>query len=95
VPHFTEELWQALGNTASVLLEQWPSYLDEAFEKDELVIVVQVNGKLRSKFFVATDASQETIKERALADERVQKFTDGKKIRKVIYVKDKLVNIVV
>jgi leucyl-tRNA synthetase len=95
VPHFTEELWQALGNTASVLLEQWPSYLDEAFEKDELVIVVQVNGKLRNKFFVATDASQETIKERALADERVQKFTDGKKIRKVIYVKDKLVNIVV
>jgi leucyl-tRNA synthetase len=57
--------------------------------------VIQVNGKLRSKFSVATDADEETIKEIALADERVMKFIDGRAIKKVIYVKEKLVNIVV
>ena len=95
VPHFAEELWGALGNTSSVLLAQWPSFLEAALEKDELLIVVQVNGKLRAKFSVATDASEETIKKMALDDERVKKFTDAKEIKKVIYVKGKLVNIVV
>ena len=95
VPHFAEELWAALGNTSSVLLAQWPSFLEAALEKDELLIVVQVNGKLRAKFSVATDASEETIKQMALGDERVKKFTDTKEIKKVIYVRGKLVNIVV
>ena len=94
VPHFAEELWASLGNTSSVLLAQWPSYVESALEKDELLIVVQVNGKLRAKFSVATDASEETIKQMALDDARVKKFTDAKEIKKVIYVKDKLVNIV-
>jgi leucyl-tRNA synthetase len=95
VPHFAEELWGMLGNSSSILLAKWPSFLKEALEKDELVIVVQVNGKLRSKFFVATDVAEETIKQMALEDERAKKFTNGKKIKKVIYVKGKLVNIVV
>jgi leucyl-tRNA synthetase len=95
VPHFAEELWEALGNSSSILLAPWPPYLKEALEKDELLIVIQVNGKLRSKFSVATDADEETIKEIALADERVMKFIDGRAIKKVIYVKEKLVNIVV
>jgi leucyl-tRNA synthetase len=95
VPHFAEELWETLGNTSSVLLSKWPSFLEEALEKDELVIVVQVNGKLRGKFSVATDAAEETIKQMALDDERVKKFTNAKEIKKVIYVKGKLVNIVV
>jgi len=95
VPHFAEELWETLGNTASILLAKWPSFLEEALEKDELLIVVQVNGKLRAKFSVATDAAEETIKQMALDDERVKKFTNAKEIKKVIYVKGKLVNIVV
>jgi leucyl-tRNA synthetase len=95
VPHFAEELWEMLGNTSSVLLVKWPSFLDEALEKDELVIVIQVNGKLRSKFSVDPDVAEETIKQMALDDERAQKFTNGKEIKKVIYVKGKLVNIVV
>jgi leucyl-tRNA synthetase len=94
VPHFAEEMWQALGNSSSVLLAKWPSFKEEALEKDELVIVVQVNGKLRSKFFTATDTAEETIKQMALEDERIKKFTNGKSIKKVIYVKGKLVNIV-
>jgi leucyl-tRNA synthetase len=76
-------------------LAPWPSYLAEALAKDELLIVIQVNGKLRSKFSVATDTAEETIKQIALADERLKKFLDGRNIKKVIYVKGKLVNIVV
>ena len=95
VPHFAEELWEALGNSPGILLTPWPSYLKEALEKDELLIVIQVNGRLRSKFSVATDADEETIKQMALADERIKKFIDGRAIKKVIYVKGKLVNIVV
>ena len=95
VPHFAEELWSALGYQTSVLLAPWPSYREDALEKDELVIVVQVNGKLRSRFQVAANTDEEIVKSTALADERVQKFIAGKEIRKVIVVKDKLVNIVV
>ena len=95
VPHFSEELWEALGNSSSILSAPWPSYLAEALEKDELLIVIQVNGKLRSKFSVAIDTDEETIKQIALADERLKKFVDGRAIKKVIYVKGKLVNIVV
>jgi leucyl-tRNA synthetase len=95
VPHFAEELWQAQGNTSSVLLANWPTHVEAALEKDDLLIVIQVNGKLRSKFTTATDTPEETIKQKALEDPRVLKFTEGETIKKVIYVKDKLVNIVV
>jgi leucyl-tRNA synthetase len=95
VPHFSEELWSALGHESSVLLAAWPSYRRDALEQDELIIVIQVNGKLRSRFQAATDTDEETIKATALSDERVQKFIDGKGIKKVIAVKNKLVNIVV
>jgi leucyl-tRNA synthetase len=95
VPHFAEELWEALGYESSILLAPWPVYREDALEKDELLIVIQVNGKLRSRFQVGTDTGEETIKEMALQDERVQKFIDGKAIKKVIVVKNKLVNIVV
>jgi leucyl-tRNA synthetase len=95
VPHFAEELWRALGNTASLLELSWPAASDAALEKEELLIVVQVNGKLRSRFSVSAETDDETIKETALADERIQKFIDDKPIKKVILVKNKLVNIVV
>jgi leucyl-tRNA synthetase len=95
VPHFAEELWAALGHRSSVLLASWPQYQMEALEEDELLIVVQVNGKLRSRFSVATDTDEKAIKEKALSDKRVLKFIGDKSIRKVIVVKNKLVNIVV
>ena len=95
VPHFSEELWEALGFDTSILMASWPSYREDALIKDELLIVVQVNGKLRSKFHVDADAGDDTLKEMALADERVLKFIDGKPIKKIIVVKEKLVNIVV
>ena len=88
-------LWQALGHSASVLLSPWPTYSEAALESERLTIVVQVNGKLRSRFEVAADVDEETIKETALEKKKVKKFIDGKTIKKVIVVKKKLVNIVV
>jgi leucyl-tRNA synthetase len=95
VPHFAEELWQALGNQSSVFLAPWPQHREDALEKDELLIVVQVNGKLRSRFKVAADTPEDTIKEMALKDERILKFLGDKEIKKAIVVKNKLVNIVI
>ena len=95
VPHFAEEIWKSLGNNPSILEQSWPRYREEALQKDQLLIVVQVNGKLRSRFNVSAEADEATIKNVALADERVQKFISNKPIKKVIVVKKKLVNIVV
>ena len=95
VPHFAEELWEVLGFDNSILMASWPSYREDALIKDELLIVVQVNGKLRSKFYVDADADDDTLKEMAFSDERVLKFIDGKPIKKIVVVKGKLVNIVV
>jgi leucyl-tRNA synthetase len=95
VPHFAEELWEALGFDTSILLASWPSYRKDALVKDELLIVVQVNGKLRSRFQIDADADDDAVKKKALSDERVLKFIDDRPIKKIIVVKKKLVNIVV
>lgn len=95
VPHFAEELWQTMGHDTSILDVPWPEFRPDALVKDDLLIVIQVNGKLRSRFSIGADASDEQIKEKALADERLSKFIDQKPIRKVIVVKRKLVNIVI
>ncbi|MEZ4525993.1 MAG: leucine--tRNA ligase [Desulfobacterales bacterium] len=95
VPHFAEEIWAELGHKDSILLSPWPEFRKDALAKEEITIVVQVNGKLRSRFEISADADEETLKQTALADERVQKFIEGKAIRKVIAARGKLVNIVV
>jgi leucyl-tRNA synthetase len=94
VPHFTEELWESLGHRGGIEKEGWPSFDAEAAVDEELLIVVQVNGKLRGRITVQADASEETVKAEAMADERVLAFTEGKPPRKVIYVPGKLLNIV-
>jgi len=95
VPHFAEELWRAAGHDESVLPTPWPGYDEAALKTDEILIVVQVNGKLRGRFTIDADADEAAVKERALADEQVRKFIEGKTIKKVIVVRNKLVNIVV
>jgi leucyl-tRNA synthetase len=95
VPHFCEELWEALGHDQSVLLNSWPVFDEAATVKDEVEVVVQVNGKLRSRFSAATDIDEARLKQMAMADERVLRFIEGKTVRKVIVVRNKLVNIVV
>lgn len=95
VPHFADEIWEAMGHESSVLLESWPAYRKDVLKEDEWLIVVQVNGKLRSRFAVSVDTDEDTIKQMALADERAKKFINNKPVKKVIVVKNKLVNIVV
>ena len=95
VPHIAEELWAALGYSQSILLAPWPSWSEDAIEREEALIVVQVNGKLRSRMTAEVDCDDETLKQMALADENVQKFVQGRPVRKIIVVKNKLVNVVV
>jgi leucyl-tRNA synthetase len=95
VPHFTAELWAELGHAESLEEAGWPGYDAEAAVDEEITVVVQVNGKLRSKLTVAPDIDEESAKAAALGDEKVKPFIEGKTVRKVVYVPGKLVNIVV
>ncbi len=95
VPHITEELWQRLGNPAPLTQTAWPDYDPAAVIDEELLVVVQVNGKLRSKITVAVGTGEDELKSLALSDEKVAQFIGGLTVRKVICVPGKLVNIVV
>jgi leucyl-tRNA synthetase len=95
VPHICEELWQALGHDKLLVDTPWPQWDDGALKAEEMLIVVQINGKLRSRISVPADAADKQIEELALADARVREFLEGKQHRKVVVVPKKLVNIVV
>jgi leucyl-tRNA synthetase len=95
VPHITHTLWHALGRATAIVDERWPQPDPDAISRDTLEIVVQVNGKLRSRINVPAGADEETVKQAALNDANVQRFVLDKPVRKVIVVKDKLVNVVV
>jgi len=95
VPHIANELWEQLGHRELLDQVSWPAYSEDALEEEELLIVVQVNGKVRGKITVPADVSQERIETDALADPRIQGFLDGKKVQRVVYVPRRLVNIVV
>ena len=95
VPHITHELWHALGQESLVLEQGWPKVDESALVKDNLQIIVQVNGKLRSRIEVSANADKKQIEETALVDENVIRFTEDKQVIKVIVVPGKLVNIVV
>jgi leucyl-tRNA synthetase len=94
VPHITEELWQRLGYDTPLSETAWPEFDREAVVDEEVLVVVQVNGKLRSRITVPAGTGEDELREFALADEKVQPFLDGKQVRKVICVPGKLVNIV-
>lgn len=94
-PHICHVLWQQLGHENAVVNADWPVVDEAALKQDKIELMVQVNGKLRSKLLVATTASQADIETLALADDNAQRFIDGKTVRKVIVVPGRLVNIVV
>ncbi len=94
-PHMCEELWEHLGHTGGLAAAGWPSFDAEAAKADSIVVPVQVNGKLRGRITVAPDASEEELRERALADPAVQAHTAGKTVKKVIVARGKLVSVVV
>ncbi|PQB32537.1 leucine--tRNA ligase [Enterococcus faecalis] len=93
-PHIGEELWQILGNEESLTYVPWPTYDEAALVEDEVEVVFQVNGKLRGKQNVARGLSKEELEQIAMNHEAVKEFIEGKTVRKVIAVPDKLVNIV-
>jgi len=94
-PYLAEELWQEMGRQGPVFRQPWPSYDPDLAREEEIEVVVQVNGRLRSRIMVPAGTDGERLRERALKNERVQQFTAGKQIVKVIVVPDRLVNIVV
>jgi len=94
-PHICEELWEVMGNRKNLIKESWPKYDSRAIRKEEMLIVIEVNGKVRSKMEVAVNLDEVKIKETAQSDERVRKYIQGKEVKKVIYVPKRLVNIVV
>ncbi|MBW2038927.1 MAG: leucine--tRNA ligase [Deltaproteobacteria bacterium] len=94
VPHIAEELWEALGKEDSARKAPWPEYDPKAIVEDEIIIVVQVNGKLRDRLLVPPSAEEEQIKDTALASPKVRRHIEGKEVKKTIFVPKKLVNIV-
>src|SRR5213593_3925865 len=94
-PHIAEELWEVLGNKESVFSARWPSHDERVVSAGDVEIAVQVNGKLRSRLTVPRGMAEKDVLERVLADEAVKKFVDGQKVKKVIFVQDRLVNLVV
>ena len=95
VPHICHELWHALGHASAPVNEGWPAFDESALEQDMVEIIVQVNGKLRGRISVATDADKDSISALALADKNVQRFVADKEVRKTIVVPGRLVNVVV
>jgi leucyl-tRNA synthetase len=94
-PYLSQEIWDELGGEEPVFRQPWPPFDPELAKEDEAEIVVQVNGKLRSRFSAGFGTPKEELEARALADEKVKPFLEGKQIAKIITVPDKLVNIVV
>jgi leucyl-tRNA synthetase len=93
-PHVSEELWAALGNSASLFRAPWPSVDAAALQREEVQIVVQVDGKVRSRLTADVTAAEAEIREKALADGKVQPWISGRQVAKVVVVPGRLVNIV-
>jgi leucyl-tRNA synthetase len=94
-PHIAEELWTVLGGDTSVFEDRWPAHDERLASAGDVEIAVQVNGKLRSRLTVPRGMAEKDVIARVLADEAVKKFVDGNAVKKVIYVQDRLVNLVV
>jgi leucyl-tRNA synthetase len=93
-PHIAEELWSKLGHSESISYEAWPAFDEAKLVDDEVEIVVQINGKVKAKLMVPSDANKEALEQIAMDDTTVKEQIDGKTVRKVIAVPGKLVNIV-
>ena len=94
-PHIGEELWEMLGHDNTIAYEEWPKYDESKLGENEKEIGVQVNGKVRGTIKISVDEAEDSIKEKALADENVKRHIEGKEIVKFIVIQGKIVNIVV
>jgi len=94
VPHIAYELWARLGNDAELLEQDWPGYNERFLKEERVLIVVEVNGKVRERIEVDRDTDEETLKEMVLCLEKVRRHTDGRPIKKIVTIPNKLINIV-
>jgi leucyl-tRNA synthetase len=94
-PHFAEESWERLGHTTSIFDARWPAWDEGLVVEDQVEVVIQISGKTRSKVSVPRDADQGAVVAAAQQDAAVRRFTEGKEVRKVVYVPNRLLNLVV
>jgi len=94
-PHICEEIWQNLGFKGYCLTQKWPQYKKELVTEEKIILVVQVNGKVRDKIEVESEVSEKEAKKIALSSQKIKKWIKGKKIKKTIYVPKKLINFVI
>ena len=94
-PHVAEELWSILGEKKSINFSEWPKFDESLLQDEEIKIIVQINGKLKAELMIQAGDSEEEVKERGLKNPAVSKYLSGKNVKKVIYVKNRLINIVV
>ena len=94
-PHICEEMWEHIGQKESLVNMAWPEYDEAALVKDEVEIVIQINGKLKDKIFAANNSDRAELEKAALERKNIQTLLEGKTVVKVVVVPNKLVNIVV
>jgi leucyl-tRNA synthetase len=94
-PHIAEELWEMIGNMPSISQQPWPAWDEKMAADEEVELVIQINGKLRSKLMISAGLPDERVREIALKDSRIAETIGQKRIRKVIIIKGRLVNIVI
>lgn len=95
IPHLSEELWENLGNSETVLRSPWPEADPKAMIREEVTIVVQLNGKLKDKMELSKDLSKEELEKAVLNNPKIVQNLEGKTVKKVIVIPGKLVNIVI
>jgi leucyl-tRNA synthetase len=94
-PHISEELWLSLGNNSSVLDASYPAFEEKYVTESSKEYPVSINGKVRTSINIALDATGDQVKEIVLANELIQKWVEGKPVKKFIFVKGKMINVVI
>jgi leucyl-tRNA synthetase len=95
VPYIAEEMWEMMGNRGGIMKEPWPSYDPEFIKAEEITIVIQINGKVRSRLTLNADINDEGIKKAVLSNDKVKEWVGDKEIKKLVIVPKKLVSIVI
>ncbi|MDP1846079.1 MAG: leucine--tRNA ligase [Candidatus Moranbacteria bacterium] len=95
VPHIAEEIWEKLGHDKSIFFEKWPEYDPKLIKDEQIMLVIQINGKVRDQIEVASGVKEKDAKELALAQDKIVKYIGDSSIKKIIFVRDRLINFVI